>query len=201
METHLFIMDQLSDWSQIVARRMFGGYGLSKDKVTFCLILKGESVYFRVDAVNRPDFDALDSEAFAYEASDRQGGKKEVVVNSYWRVPDEILEDRDSLCNWAQKAYGAALRAVKPSKAKPSKPPKAQSLGPKSMALLKTIGIESIEDLRQEGAISAYRRLVAQSPKSANLNLLWGMYATANGMDYKALTPDDKDMIKGLVAD
>jgi len=30
---------------------------------------------------------------------------------SYWRMPDEVLEDPESIDLWAGKAYGVALKA------------------------------------------------------------------------------------------
>jgi len=108
-----YVLEQLGLLEGIGARRMFGGQGLFKGGLMFALIADGE-LYFKVDATNRPDFEAIKSEPFTYE---KKGGKTASL--SYWYVPEEIIEDQEVLRTWAMKAYDVAVKARKSSKSKP----------------------------------------------------------------------------------
>ncbi|MCB2109047.1 MAG: TfoX/Sxy family protein [Rhodobacteraceae bacterium] len=108
-----YVLDQLKQMSGVGARAMFGGFGIYKSGTMFGLIA-GDELYFKVDDSNRPDFEARKAKPFVYQSA----GRKPVSM-SYWRVPDEILEDGDELKTWAMKAYDVALKAKKASGAKP----------------------------------------------------------------------------------
>ena len=88
----------------VAARRMFGGFGIFLDGVMFGLI-GFDTLYFKADDGNRADFEAAGMEPFSYQGRDRP------ISMSYWRVPDEVLEDVEQLSQWAEKALAAARRA------------------------------------------------------------------------------------------
>lgn len=94
------VTDLLAPLGPVRARAMFGGFGLYLDGPMFGLIA-WDTLYFKADAVNRPDYEAAGCEAF----------KPGLAALPYWRVPAEVLEDQDLLCAWARKAHEAALRA------------------------------------------------------------------------------------------
>jgi DNA transformation protein len=106
-----FILEQLQPLGGVTHSRMFGGVGLRRHELFFGLIAE-DGLYLKVDAVNRPDFEAAGCEPFR-----PFGGDKPM---SYWSAPLEALEDPDLLADWARKALGAAARAKapKPRKAK-----------------------------------------------------------------------------------
>ena len=101
-----YLIDQLSFWSPVTARKMFGGYGIYRAGLMFGLIADNQ-FYLKVDDSNRADFVALGSEPFSYAAK----GKK--VTLSYWHLPEDVLEDTEQLSAYAEKAYAVALRARK----------------------------------------------------------------------------------------
>lgn len=107
-----YVIDQLHDFGGASARAMFGGFGVYKGGVMFGLITSDE-LYFKVDDSNRADFEARKSKPFVYE------GKSKPIAMSYWRVPDDVLENADDLKAWAMKAYDVALKARKASVAQP----------------------------------------------------------------------------------
>jgi DNA transformation protein len=111
-----FIKEQLQDFGPVSVRRMFGGAGIFRDGLMFALIAD-ETLYLKADAVSQGEFEALNLPPFTYGA---KGGKRTVMA--YWCAPETCLEDRDEMTEWARKAFGAALRAKKPAKArKPGK--------------------------------------------------------------------------------
>ena len=198
--TH-YLAGLLAPWAAIDIKRMFGGMGAWRDGIFFALIID-DVVYFKVDATTRPDYAALESEAFSYTVV-KDGVKNLKIIDGLWRVPDDILEDSDILISWAQKAWDIAR--LKPEKTG-TKARKAvdstldfKSLGRKSLPLLRSVGIASRQQLDAVGAIEAYRQVKARYPRDVSLNMLWSLYAVVNRLELSAVTPDLKDHIKSLL--
>lgn len=96
----------------IHTRRMFGGFGIYHQGLMFALIVN-ETLYLKADEISSPAFEQLGLAPFEY---DRHG---KTIRMSYYQAPEEIFEDFEAATEWAKRAYDAALRAVKPHKAKP----------------------------------------------------------------------------------
>ncbi len=109
------VLELMVPLGPVVAKSMFGGWGLSLDGLTFALIA-WEELYLKVDDQNRAAYEARDLPAFAPYAD-----QPERKMN-YYRPPEEVLEDSDSLLPWARDAYAVAVRA----RAKPKRARKAQ---------------------------------------------------------------------------
>ena len=97
-----YVIDQLESMGPIQARRMFGGAGLYLDGLFFALIAD-DVLYFKVDDSNRTDFEAAGMGPF------RPFPDKPNIMQ-YYEVPIEVLENRDTLRDWAQKALLVAER-------------------------------------------------------------------------------------------
>jgi DNA transformation protein len=99
-----FALEQLGRGVQDVrARSMFGGVGIYARDLFFALIAD-DTLYFKVDESNRPDFVACGMGPF------RPFGDQAETMQ-YYQVPEDLLEDPDELSRWAAKAIGAARRA------------------------------------------------------------------------------------------
>ena len=71
-----------------------------------------------------------------------------------------------------------------------------RNIGPTSRRWLAEIDIRTLEDLRQVGAVAAYRFIKARYPKQASLNLLWGLEGAVRDIDWRELTEADKVALK-----
>ena len=100
-----FVAEQLSVIGPVATRSMFGGVGIFRLGVMFALIAD-ETLYLKVDNLNRAEFEAEGLEPFSYEA---KGGRK--VIMSYMRCPERLFDDSDDMEHWANAAYAAAGRA------------------------------------------------------------------------------------------
>lgn len=100
-----FVLEQLTAFGPIEYKKMFGGVGLYKDGLMFGGIMGGD-FHLKVDDLTRPDFIARGMESFFH-------GQMQKGLASYYKVPAEILEDRDELKQWASRAYEAAARSKK----------------------------------------------------------------------------------------
>jgi DNA transformation protein len=98
------VLDLMSEWGGVSARRLFGGYGIYRQGTMFALVAD-DVLYFRVDARNRPEFEAAGMEPFVYD------GKGRPVEMPYWEAPSELFDDSESMTRWAQRAFEAAIAA------------------------------------------------------------------------------------------
>lgn len=97
-----YVIDQLEAVGPVQARRMFGGAGLYLDGLFFALIAD-DVLYFKVDDSNRSDYEDAGMGPF------RPFPDKPNIMQ-YYEVPIEVLENRDTLRDWAQKILDVAGR-------------------------------------------------------------------------------------------
>lgn len=92
---------------------MFGGSSFYKDGVIFACIADGV-LYFKVDDINRPQYEAMGSKPFVYE----HANTKKITIMPYCELPESILEDRDQLRHWIDESIVASVRSRKKGKKK-----------------------------------------------------------------------------------
>ena len=102
-----YVIDQLSAWGDVSARKMFGGAGLYCDGVMFGLIAD-DVAYLKVDDSNRKDFVKAGSSPF-----NPYPDKVKTTVMSYYEVPVDILENPDQLAEWADRSLAIARKKKK----------------------------------------------------------------------------------------
>jgi DNA transformation protein and related proteins len=95
-----YVTDQLTCLGRVESKRMFGGVGIYFKDLFFAIIAE-DVLYFKVDDSNRPDYQAAGMEPF-------RPFEDQTTVMSYYEVPIDVLENRDRLRDWAQKALAAA---------------------------------------------------------------------------------------------
>ena len=105
-----YVVDQLGCVGELVSKKMFGGVGLYRDGLFFGLIA-GDRLYFKVDDVNRRDYQAAGAKPF-------QPYGEESSSMGYYEVPVDVLEDVDQLRVCARGAVGAAERKASSRKTK-----------------------------------------------------------------------------------
>ena len=106
-----YVVDQLRGWGNVSVRRMFGGAGLYREGQMFGLVAD-DVAYLKVDDSNRADFVKAGASPFAPYPE-----KGLTAVMSYYEIPPEVLEDRDELARWAQRAFD--VQTKKPRKGAP----------------------------------------------------------------------------------
>jgi DNA transformation protein and related proteins len=95
-----YVTDQLACLGRVESKRMFGGVGIYF-KDLFFAIIADDVLYFKVDDSNRPDYQAAGMEPF-------RPFEDKTAVMSYYEVPIDVIENRDRLRDWAQKALAVA---------------------------------------------------------------------------------------------
>lgn len=95
-----FVLDQLEQLGGVTAKPMFGAVGLYCRGVFFG-IAAGDTLYLKVGAANRPDYERAGMKPFKPYPK-RSGTMK------YRAVPIGVLESAPELVEWARKAIVAA---------------------------------------------------------------------------------------------
>jgi DNA transformation protein and related proteins len=120
-----------------VAKRMFGGWGISVDGVTIAVIADltqlggaNEKLYLKVDEVTKTQFEAAGGQRFEMESKGKSMGM------NYYTTPDETMESPDAMLPWARMALNAALDAKLNAKAKAK--PKAIKVATKTKTKAQT---------------------------------------------------------------
>jgi DNA transformation protein len=113
----LHALELLGSAGPCVARRMFGGYGLSVEGMNIAIIA-WDTLFMKTNADTLATWLAAGARPFVYEA---QGQKR--VSLGYHTPPIEALESPALMAPWARLALQAALAARKP----PPKPRTAKA--------------------------------------------------------------------------
>ena len=121
-----YVKDLFSPFGEISVRKMFGGAGIYCDGAIFAII-GDDDIWFKVDDVTRPEFEAAGLRPFEVEMKGKTG------TMSYYNAPEEIFDDNDVLRRWTGLALGAAARGKKPAKKSAKKKTVPAKAKPKSL--------------------------------------------------------------------
>jgi DNA transformation protein and related proteins len=97
-----YCCELLSSVGDVQARRMFGGWGLSVDGLTFGLI-GYETLYLKCNEKTKPTFIAAGCQIFEYEMKSGTG------TLQYFSAPDQAMTSTQAMEPWASLAWQAAL--------------------------------------------------------------------------------------------
>ena len=123
-----YCCELLASLGPCVAKRMFGGWGISTDGLSVALIAdlgSGEKLWLKASDATRPQWEAAGCERFTY-ASTKDG---EPVLRSmnYYSAPDDAMDSTHAMAPWARLALQAALQA---HAAKPRRKPAPKTRRP-----------------------------------------------------------------------
>jgi len=111
-----FVLEQLGrSVASVRSRRMFGGVGIYSGDLFFAII-DDDAVYFKTDASTQTDFEEQGMGPF------RPMGDAAPSM-SYHQLPEDILENPETLRVWADRAIAVARQA----KIRKTRPPRRRS--------------------------------------------------------------------------
>ena len=102
----VYLLELLDPLGSVEAKAMFGGFGIYRDGLMFGLV-SDDIFYLKADKENRPDFEEEGLPPFTYK---RKG--KDLSM-SYYQAPHRAMEASEVLCQWAERAFDAAVRSSK----------------------------------------------------------------------------------------
>ena len=100
-----YVVELMESVGPVSAKGMFGGYGIFLDGLMFGLVADS-TLYLKVDKETENEFKAKGLDAFTYNKKGKE------IKMTYYQAPEEALEDAEEMNSWANKAYGAALKAA-----------------------------------------------------------------------------------------
>ncbi len=120
-----YCCDLLASAGPCVAKRMFGGFGISTEGLNIALLVDlgdGEKLWLKADNLSRSRYEAQGCAKFTY---DTKHGPRSV---DYYSAPEEAMDSPDAMRPWAALALECAVRA-RASKA-PAKTARPAALKP-----------------------------------------------------------------------
>jgi DNA transformation protein len=106
-----YCCDLLSTQGPCLAKRMFGGWSISVDGLTFAIIADlggGDKLWLKADDAVRSRFEAAGCERFVYV------GKSKTASMGYYTAPEDAMDSQDAMRPWASLSLECALRAKVP---------------------------------------------------------------------------------------
>lgn len=103
-----YCCDLLSSVGPCVAKRMFGGYGISTEGLTVAILADlgaGDTLWLKAFDTSQAEFEAAGCQRFTYLAK----GKAKSM--NYYSAPEEAMESPQGMAPWARRALEAALKA------------------------------------------------------------------------------------------
>lgn len=118
------IEDLFAAFGRVRVRRMFGGSGIYADGLMFALE-SGGALYLKADEAFGVMLERRGSAPFSYEAR----GQRRTIA-SFWRVPEEALDDGEELASLSRRALEVA-RTVAEGRARDGRSPARKPRGRK----------------------------------------------------------------------
>lgn len=111
--------DLFREFGPIRLRRFFGGEGIYVDDTMIGMVFD-DTIYFKTDEQTRKAFAAAKTKPFSFHKG------KELIVTTWFALPDGLYDDPDELARWARDAHKVALaspaakkkarKAIKPAR-------------------------------------------------------------------------------------
>ena len=114
--------DLFREFGPVKLRRFFGGEGIYAGDVMIGMIFD-DIVYFKTDEETRQAFVAAKTNPFSFHKG------KELVVTTWFALPDRLYDDSEELAVWARAAHRVAAASPTAKKKarkaiKPARPPR-----------------------------------------------------------------------------
>jgi DNA transformation protein and related proteins len=127
-----YCCDLLSSAGPCVAKRMFGGFGISTEGLNIALLVdlgEGDKLWLKADNQSRSRYEAQGCARFTY------GTKHGPRSVDYYSAPEEAMDSPDAMRPWAALALECAVRArAGKAPAKPRAKAKPRTTSPKPAA-------------------------------------------------------------------
>lgn len=111
-----YCRELLASVGPCIAKRMFGGWGLSVDGLTIAIVAdlgSGEKLWLKADDGTRDRFEAAGCQRFSYPM--RKGAEMVVRSMNYYSAPEDAMDSAHVMAPWARLAFDSALKARQPA--------------------------------------------------------------------------------------
>ncbi|AUI85795.1 DNA transformation protein [Vibrio azureus] len=166
---------------KIKSRSMFGGFGLFADETMFALIVNNQ-LHIRADQQASSHFETQGLKPYVYK---KRGFP---VVTKYYAISDQLWESPQRLLEVARQSLATAQKEKQQqATTKPNRLKDLPNLRLATERMLKKAGIDSVEQLTEEGAVSAYKAIQDTHSSKVSLELLWALEGAINGTHWSVV--------------
>ncbi len=116
-----YCCELLASAGPCVAKRMFGGWGISTDGLSIAIIAdlgSGEKLWLKADDDTRGQMEAAGCERFTYTST--KSGQAVSRSMNYYSAPEDAMDSPAAMQPWARMALECALKYAS-APARPSK--------------------------------------------------------------------------------
>ena len=99
-----FVQDLFESLGQVSIRKMFGGLGVYLDGTIFAIVMSDGDLKLKGAGSMPTVFEDAGWAPWTYTRKDGASSSM-----PYWKIPEELLDDPQEVCAWAQRAL-AELR-------------------------------------------------------------------------------------------
>lgn len=114
-----YCCELLASLGPCIAKRMFGGYGISTDGLTLAIVADlgcGEKLWLKASEDTRAQWEAAGCTRFTYTST--KDGQPVARGMNYYSAPEDAMDSPHAMAPWARLALDAALAARAPAKAR-----------------------------------------------------------------------------------
>ncbi|MCU6434650.1 TfoX/Sxy family protein [Undibacterium sp. Jales W-56] len=97
-----YVRELLAPLAPFSDSKFFGGQAMKYQGIQFAMIM-GNTLYFRVNAETRPEYEKRGSLPFSYHTK-----KGRIEVRKFYSLPEELFEQPEELVAWARQAIMAS---------------------------------------------------------------------------------------------
>ena len=108
-----YCCELLASAGPCVAKRMFGGWGISVDGLSIAIIADlgaGDNLWLKADEETRAQWVAAGSARFTYTVT--KNGVNQSMGMNYYSAPEEAMDSPDAMRPWARLALDCAANAL-----------------------------------------------------------------------------------------
>lgn len=187
-------MKLLTTLGKVKSRSMFGGFGIFIDDTMFALVVN-DQLHLRADDKSVKQFKSLGLEPYVYA---KRGFP---VITKYFALPNEYWEDTTHILSLAASALDLAKKDKAAQEAKA--PDRIKDLPNMRLAterMLKKAGIAEVEQLKNAGAVEAFKAIKLAHPDlHPNLELLWALEGAISGTHWSVVSIQRRDELARLL--
>ena len=178
LKDSLKLLDHLGN---VKSRSMFGGFGIFAGEAMFALVVNNK-LHLRANAKTEEEFKQAGLEPYIYK---KRGFP---VITKHYAIPDEWWQHPEEIVKQAKYSLEAA-QADKKAKdcCTPDRIKDLPNLRLSNERMLKKIGIKTIEQLHDIGALEAYKALQKTQETSLSIELLWALEGAIHGQHWSVI--------------
>ncbi|GMQ48532.1 TfoX/Sxy family DNA transformation protein [Vibrio sp. 10N] len=184
LETFVESIEAHTTLDDISIRSVFGGKGVLSGGIMFALI-KGNDIYLRASSPSlKQEFIA--SGCKAYEFNWRADSRNYPSLSNYYSLPDSVAHSQKQVASLCEEVWNAGLKE-KIRKETPTRIKDLPNMQYKTERMLRKAGIHSIDELREQGPVNAFKAVCVSQEKHPGVNLLFCLAGALEGIHWTIL--------------